>query len=230
MTSTPPEPDPGNTPAPEHGSVERELRDRQQVRQPGMVTAMGRIGHDGNLVRVLREVASGNRDAFAEFYDRTCGQVYGLITHMIDDHRRSEEITRQTYAEVWGTASRYRAERSSPTAWLLRLAHRLTVADMRSRQHEHAQPIADNFADAPEPRRQGENATREHEIMLESFWPTVQHRERKDLYRSYYRAMTSRQIAQTDDIPVEVVRSSIKTALLAVHLHYVRTSSHPMSH
>lgn len=195
-----------------------------------MVNAMGRAGQDSNLARVLLEVASGNRDAFAEFYDRTCDRVYGLIIHMIDDHRRSEEITRQTYAEVWGTASRYRAERGSPTAWVLRIAHRLAVADMRSQQHERIQPIADDFADAQESRRQGENVTREHEITLESFWPTVQHRERKDLYRSYYRAMTSRQIAQADDIPVEVVRSSIKTALLAVHLHYVRTSSRPMSH
>lgn len=83
---------------------------------------------------------------------------------MIDDHRRSEEITRQTYAEVWGTASRYRAERGSPTAWVLRIAHRLAVADMRSQQHERIQPIADDFADAQESRRQGENVTREHEI------------------------------------------------------------------
>ncbi|MDF3319711.1 sigma factor-like helix-turn-helix DNA-binding protein [Rhodococcus sp. C3V] len=168
---------------------------------------------------MLIAVASGNRDSFAEFYDRTCDRVYGLIIHMIDDQRRSEEVTRRTYAEVWGTASRYRVECLSPTAWVLLLAHRLAVTEMRSHTRENVLSVAGGSADGQESR------TGDSDVTLQPFWPTAEHRERRDLYRSYYRAMTFRQIAQADDIPVEVVRSRMKSALLAVHLHYLRTAS-----
>lgn len=180
---------------------------------------------DSHLIRLLDAVTTGNRGAFADFYDYTCGRVYGLVLHMIDDQRRSEEITRQTYAEVWETAYRYRVERGSPTAWVLLLAHRLAVTNMRSHHGESALPSEEDAAGTQESHTRENDVTCDDHATLESFWPTAQYRERKNLYRSYYRARTLRHIARTDDIPIEVVRASIKSALLAVHLHQCRTAS-----
>lgn len=87
-----------------------------------------------DLGSVLLRVAQQDADAFAAFYDRTSGRVYGLVSRVLRDAGYSEETTQEIYLEVWRTAAAYDPAKGSPLAWLLTIAHRRAVDRVRSEQ------------------------------------------------------------------------------------------------
>jgi RNA polymerase sigma-70 factor, ECF subfamily len=53
-----------------------------------------------DLDELLREVARGDVEAFATFYDRTRARVFGLVTRVLRDPGYSEETTQDIYLQV----------------------------------------------------------------------------------------------------------------------------------
>ena len=87
-----------------------------------------------DLDALLRRVARGDRQAFAEFYDHTNTRVYGLVIRVLRDAGYSEETTQEIYLEVWRSASEYSAAKGSALAWLLTMSHRRAVDRVRAEQ------------------------------------------------------------------------------------------------
>ena len=87
-----------------------------------------------DLDALLRQVAQGDVDAFATFYDLTRARVFGLVTRVLRDPGYSEETTQDVYLQVWRSAENYDPAAGTPLAWLLTLAHRRAVDRVRSEQ------------------------------------------------------------------------------------------------
>lgn len=87
-----------------------------------------------DLDGLLRRVARGDQEAFADFYDATRARVYGLVARVLRDPGYSEETTQEVYLQVWRSAGAYDPASGTPLAWLLTLAHRRAVDRVRSEQ------------------------------------------------------------------------------------------------
>lgn len=111
-----------------------------------------------DLDALLRQVAQGDVDAFATFYDLTRARVFGLVTRVLRDPGYSEETTQDVYLQVWRSAANYDPAAGTPLAWLLTLAHRRAVDRVRSEQSAsqresrygaaNVDPPADHVADS----------------------------------------------------------------------------------
>jgi RNA polymerase sigma-70 factor (ECF subfamily) len=96
------------------------------------MTGPTRLSSD--LDALLRGVARGDHDAFAEVYDLTKSRVFGLVIRVLRDAGYSEETTQEIYLEVWRTAKDYDSARGSALSWLLTMAHRRAIDRVRSEQ------------------------------------------------------------------------------------------------
>jgi RNA polymerase sigma-70 factor (ECF subfamily) len=83
---------------------------------------------------LLRRVARGDADAFAEFYDATRARVFGLVTRVLRDPGYSEETTQDVFVQVWRTAGGYDSREGSAMAWVMTLAHRRAIDRVRAEQ------------------------------------------------------------------------------------------------
>ncbi|HEY4685915.1 MAG TPA: sigma-70 family RNA polymerase sigma factor [Dehalococcoidia bacterium] len=84
-------------------------------------------------------------DAFAALYDRHVVRIYRHIYYLVSDSREAEDLTAQTFLKAWEAIGRYK-ERGAPfVAWLLRIAHNLTVSYLRSKR-EHSS-LDESFVD-----------------------------------------------------------------------------------
>jgi RNA polymerase sigma-70 factor (ECF subfamily) len=73
-------------------------------------------------------------EAFTELYDRNVVRVYRHIYYLVNDIREAEDLTAQTFLKAWEAIDRYK-ERGAPIiAWLLRIAHNLTISFLRGRR------------------------------------------------------------------------------------------------
>jgi RNA polymerase sigma-70 factor (ECF subfamily) len=82
---------------------------------------------------LLGKIASRDRAAFAELYDRLAAQVLGLLLRILDDRDLAQEVLAEVFREVWHEADRFRPGRSSPRGWVLLLARTRGLARLRSR-------------------------------------------------------------------------------------------------
>ncbi len=80
----------------------------------------------------LQLCARGDRDALARLYDATVARVYGLVLRTLGDPVRAQEVTRETYLDVWFQAHRYDPAHGSASTWITCLAHRRVLAGVRS--------------------------------------------------------------------------------------------------
>lgn len=87
-----------------------------------------------DLDGLLRRVARGDQEAFADLYDATRSRVYGLVSRVLRDPGYSEETTQEVYLQVWRSAGSYDPASGSALAWLMTLAHRRAVDRVRSEQ------------------------------------------------------------------------------------------------
>jgi RNA polymerase sigma-70 factor (ECF subfamily) len=83
---------------------------------------------------LLQHVATGDRRAFAELYDRTAPRVFGLVKRLLRDHAQSEEVTQEIFLEIWQSATRYDTSKGSAIAWMLTMSHRRAVDRVRASQ------------------------------------------------------------------------------------------------
>jgi RNA polymerase sigma-70 factor (ECF subfamily) len=96
---------------------------------------------DLSIESLLRDVAGGDRTAFAELYDRTSARVMGLVTRLLRDRAQSEEVTQEVYLEIWQQAPRFDANRGSGMAWVLTMTHRRAVDRIRASQKSHERDL-----------------------------------------------------------------------------------------
>src|SRR5690348_4766355 len=83
---------------------------------------------------LLQRVATGDREAFAQLYDRTAPRVFGLVKRLLRDHSQSEEVTQEVFLEIWQTATRYDTSKGGAIAWMLTMTHRRAVDRVRASQ------------------------------------------------------------------------------------------------
>ena len=86
------------------------------------------------LGELLARVARGDHEAYAAIYDRTVGQVLGMVRAVVRDPAQSEEVTQEVLLDVWRSASRFNPELGSAGSWVMTLAHRRAVDRVRSEQ------------------------------------------------------------------------------------------------
>ncbi len=60
-----------------------------------------------DLADLLRRSGRGDEAAFALLYDATAARVFGLAVRVVRDPAQAEEVTQESFLEIWRTAGRF---------------------------------------------------------------------------------------------------------------------------
>jgi RNA polymerase sigma-70 factor (ECF subfamily) len=200
--------------------------DRRPRRRDGRadVPAAARLGdvpdadsaRDLSIESLLRDVAGGDRTAFAELYDRTSARVMGLVTRLLRDRAQSEEVTQEVYLEIWQQAPRFDANRGSGMAWVLTMTHRRAVDRIRASQKSHERDLRigirdierdfDGVSEAVEIRVENERVKR----AMSRLTPL----QREAVILAYYGGYSHSEIAQMLAIPLGTVKTRLRDGMI----------------
>jgi len=70
------------------------------------------------LRQLIAKVARRDRQAFAELYDATAPQLFGVALRIIRRRDLAEEVLQESFVVVWERAGDYSAARGAPLTWL----------------------------------------------------------------------------------------------------------------
>jgi len=175
-----------------------------------------RIAESRELAAILANVAGGDQNAFAEFYDRTSSRVYGMVLRVLRDPGFSEEAVQEVYLQAWKSADSFDPAKGSALSWLLTLAHRRAVDRVRSEQSSSdRQALYDTTNATPEFDVVSDEVTRrdEHRAVTDCL-ETLTDTQRQSVTLAYYGGRTYREVAEDLGVAIPTIKSRIRDGLL----------------
>lgn len=158
----------------------------------------------------------GEERALTELYDRYGGAVYQLALRITRDPSLAEEISVDTFEQIWRQAPRYSADHGSIPSWLFTIARsraidRLRAAGAAKRTHaDDAVPVNT----PPPPHEMAEIAERRR--LVRDAMATLSATQRAALELAYYEGLSHSEIAARLGEPLGTVKTRIRQAMLVL--------------
>jgi RNA polymerase sigma-70 factor, ECF subfamily len=167
-----------------------------------------------DLAVLLAHVARGDDRAFEAVYERTAGQVLGIVRRVVRDPAQSEEVMQEVLLDIWRTATRFDPAAGSASAWVMTQAHRRAVDRVRSEQKSAERELRaasasiayDEVAEAVEATMDRERVRRCLAALTEL--------QRESVTLAYYGGYTYPQVAELLGVAVGTVKTRMRDGLI----------------
>src|SRR5438132_13783693 len=80
---------------------------------------------------LIRAMAAGNRDAFAQLYDRYAALVLPFVLRIVRERADAVEVLQDVFWEAWRGAAAYDPSRGTPEAWIITRARTRAIDRVR---------------------------------------------------------------------------------------------------
>ena len=166
---------------------------------------------------LLRLIVQRGRDALEVLYDRYAVAVYSLAMHMLRDMGAAEEVTQDTFFNVWRRASSYSPERGKVRAWLFSIGHHRIIDEFRRRRRrEQSQVLFDvdliqQTDESGDPSKYAMAQLRRSDI--KEALTVLRPEQREVVVLAYYGGLTHSEIAERLEQPLGTVKTRMRLAL-----------------
>jgi len=165
---------------------------------------------------LLQRVATGDREAFAQLYDRTAPRVFGLVKRLLWDHSQSEEVTQEVFLEIWQTATRYDTSKGGAIAWMLTMTHRRAVDRVRASQASRNRDTRIGIRDFP---TDFDSVAESVEVRIEServkeAMMRLTELQRQAVELAYFGGYSHSEVAAMLSVPIGTVKTRLRDGMI----------------
>ncbi|HSE91913.1 MAG TPA: sigma-70 family RNA polymerase sigma factor [Methylomirabilota bacterium] len=165
---------------------------------------------------LVRRMATGDRDAFGQFYDRYAPLVYPLIVRIVRTRGDADDVLQEVFWEAWQAASAYDPNRGTPEAWIVMRARARAIDRIRSvrrRSDTFVAPIDEALAPAPaEPGGDTADRTADRSLVTAAL-ARLPENQREVIELAYYGGLTQTEIADRLKQPLGTVKTRMRIGL-----------------
>lgn len=171
-------------------------------------TEYGKAEGRRELERLLSGIAAGRPEDMSELYSRTRTAVYSLALSYLGNAHDAQDITQDTFVQVWERAGQYRPN-GSPMGWLLTVCRNLAL--MRIRKADRHADLDDSGWDAILAEEKGLSV--EERALLQDALALLDKNERRVVMLHAAAGMKHREIAVLLEMPLATVLSKYHRAI-----------------
>jgi RNA polymerase sigma-70 factor (ECF subfamily) len=166
-------------------------------------------------VRLLGDIARGDRDAFARFYDLHAGLVHTLALRMLRERGEAEEVVQDVFLQAWRQAWTYSRDRGTPEAWLITMARSRGIDKLRSRRRrgEMVRPAEDPDRLTEPVALESASGPAEARATLGGALGDLPAAQRSVLELAYFDGLTQTEIAARLGEPLGTVKTRMRSGL-----------------
>lgn len=161
--------------------------------------------------QLLGRIASGDNAAFAAFYDRHAGRVFGLLSRWLRRQGDAEDVLQETFWQVWRRAGSYDPSRSPPTAWLQLIARSRALDHLRQRKRAAVPTEVEEPAEEHDPFCDLLRDEASHQV--HSALAQLPDEQRKAIGLAFFGGLTYEQVAQSQAIPLGTAKTRIRRGM-----------------
>lgn len=162
---------------------------------------------------LLALTAAGDRVAFKRLYEGTAPKLYGIIRRLVRQKERSDDVLQEVYLRIWRPAGRFETGKGAAMAWLITLARRVAIDELRrvaapTTSIDEDQELANSLSvEASEQDPLAQNR-------LEMCLGRLRGEYRTAIVLSYLNGYTYEQLSSRLDKPVGTLKTWVRRGLL----------------
>jgi RNA polymerase sigma-70 factor (ECF subfamily) len=167
---------------------------------------------------LLLQIAQGREFALEELYDRYSGLVYSLAKTVVGDVSTAEEVTLDTFTQVWNNAASYKPQLASVKTWLATIARNRSIDAVRSTKVRFGQ-LNPQWVEIDLETIPGKSGTEEMyqqqdmQMRIRRAIAELPQDQKEVLALAYFRGYSHSQIARALNKPLGTVKTHIRSAM-----------------
>ena len=167
---------------------------------------------EGLEFRLMDAVRDGDREAFAQLYDRYSAALFGVILKVVRDEARAEEVLQDTFVKIWRNIASYDRGKGRPFTWMLNIARNTAIDLARTADFRASASIQGMDRHV---YRLGEDEQRQRTefIGMDRVLHGMPAELREQIDMAYYQGYTQQEIAERTGLPLGTVKSRTRAAL-----------------
>ncbi|MGH7318058.1 MAG: sigma-70 family RNA polymerase sigma factor [Candidatus Rokuibacteriota bacterium] len=174
-------------------------------------------------VALLRRMAGGDRQSFAQFYDHYARLAFSLIQRILVQRAEAEDVLQEVFWQIWTDARAYDEQRGSPEAWVLTRARSRAIDRLRSirRRGEISGALLDErMVPELDATMQNPGSRVEDRTLIENALTILPDPQRHVIEMAFYAGLTQADIAQRLGEPLGTIKTRMRTGLERLRTHF----------
>jgi len=172
------------------------------------------LRRDGELERLLPRVASGDRIALKNLYERTAAKLYGICLRVVGDEAEAQDVLQDTFTTVWTKAGRFDPVKASAITWLSVLARNRAIDRVRARRApaaslDDAEEVPSDSPSQLDVLERDEDAAR-----LKNCLDELDERARSMIRTAFFDGASYPELARREGVPLSTMKSLIRRGLM----------------
>jgi RNA polymerase sigma-70 factor (ECF subfamily) len=169
-------------------------------------------------VELLRQIAVGDRAAFAEFYDRHSTLMYSVAFKILNDASESEDVLQEAFLQIWEKSKSFDPKLGKAVSWATILVRnkaidRIRASQRRSRLAEAAgaeSAIANEISQTVNENLFGHENAR----LIQTAIVDLPAEQRQAIELAYFSGLTQNEISEKLNTPLGTIKARIRRGLL----------------
>lgn len=184
---------------------------------------------DATDARLMQRIASGDREAFAQLYDRFSAPLFATAVRIVRDSAEAQDIVHDAFVTVWEKAPTFAVTRGTAFSWVVTLVRNRAIDRVRMRRRRsellaESVPADLGYAEASgaagdDSAIQGDDAR-----AVRAAVATLPVEQQRALELAFFGGLTQEQIARKLSEPLGTVKARIRRGLLKLRDSLARRS------
>jgi len=170
---------------------------------------------------LLREIATGDKDALARLYDRFSRPLLAVASRILHDTAEAEDVVHDAFLSIWQKAATFEPDRCSALGWAIALTRNRAIDRLRTRRRRGEILDTSAPADLGYDETATDAATSSLDLSLKERATTVRQavtqlsaEQRTALELAFFSGLTQQEIAARLKEPLGTVKARIRRGLL----------------
>ncbi|HLX69095.1 MAG TPA: sigma-70 family RNA polymerase sigma factor [Verrucomicrobiae bacterium] len=169
-------------------------------------------------IELLRQIAAGDRAAFADFYDRHSTLMFSVACRILNDPGEAQDVLQEVFVQIWEKAGRFDSRLGKASSWAVALVRnksidRTRASQRRTRLAESAQAdqaVTTQLSPSVNETIHGsENAK-----LIQSAIDELPSEQRHAIELAYFSGLTHDEISTKLNEPLGTIKARIRRGLL----------------
>lgn len=176
--------------------------------------------HETTDAELLGRSARGDKQAFAQLYDRFSRPLFSMAWKIVGNQTEAEDLVQEVFVDLWAKAPEFDARRAQPFTWAVSIMRNKAIDRLRSRTRRGA--IVERSAEDIAARALGAEpvdvrdsvSSSDSAGMIRAAFTALPDDQQAAIELAYFEGLTQTEIAERLSQPLGTIKARIRRGLL----------------
>jgi RNA polymerase sigma-70 factor (ECF subfamily) len=167
---------------------------------------------------LLRQIAAGDRAAFAEFYSRHSTLMFSVASKILNGSPEAEDVLQETFLQIWEKAAKFNPKLGKASTWASIMVRNKAIDRIRASQRRSklSQDAGAEFSITADLNDTVNDSIYGHEKarLIQTAFVELPPEQRKAIEMAFFAGLTQNEIAEKLKEPIGTIKARIRRGLL----------------